>query len=73
MTGCSTKKRRYKNDIDAQQALNEIKKRAARDKVPIRFYPCSLCNGFHLTSSPGHNGKPKELKLYKLFLKYLHK
>ena len=71
MTGCITGKRRFKTDVDAQNALKEIRKHP-REVIPVRFYPCPKCNGFHLTNSVGHPGKLKPIKLIPLFKKYLN-
>ena len=55
--GC--KKRTYPSEIDAKLALAETKrKRRPREKEEDRYYKCSRCWGWHLTSAP-YNPKKK--------------
>ncbi|MDL2363391.1 MAG: hypothetical protein QFB86_03345 [Patescibacteria group bacterium] len=44
------RKTRYGNDFAAQQALKKINP-ARRAKMPSRTYKCTVCFGYHLTSS----------------------
>ena len=47
-------KRRFRNEYDAGKRLKRAQARAARNyyKYPLRYYECSTCHGFHLTSKP---------------------
>ena len=47
---CS-RKRRYRDDLSAKEALHRLSGGRARAVVPVRYYgPCAFCRGFHLTS-----------------------
>jgi len=46
---CKSKKR-FANDVLAQAALKKINPNKAANK-PSRVYKCTVCAGFHLTSS----------------------
>lgn len=43
-------KTRYRDHDEAVRALHRFKARSTRDKIPIRAYECSVCNGWHTTS-----------------------
>lgn len=45
-------KRRFMSATEAQMALLRIQGYGSRDVVPVRFYECPLCHGWHLTSKP---------------------
>ncbi|PQJ09524.1 hypothetical protein CJD36_020005 [Flavipsychrobacter stenotrophus] len=72
MTRCISGKKRFRNDVDAQEALKKIRKRP-REVIPVRFYPCDKCRGFHLTHSEGHPGKSRPIILEEQFKRYLNK
>jgi hypothetical protein len=52
---CWTGKVRFRKESQALQELariQEIAEYAVMDKVPVRAYSCSSCDGWHLTSQP---------------------
>jgi len=51
---CPSGKIRYKTRNDTKTAIAGGRQNRAdgKDYVPVRAYPCNLCNGFHLTSQP---------------------
>lgn len=55
MSRCASGKRRYRDEIAAKLALARVREQlddVGAEKLPIRFYPCRNCRGFHLTSQP---------------------
>lgn len=48
------RKRRFRDEYEAAKKLKQIAARAARGevrhKIPVRYYDCPFCGGFHLTS-----------------------
>ena len=72
MTGCSSKKIRFDTPEEAHKVIKRAKT-SVNKVVPVRYYPCKECKGYHLTSSPGHYGFERPLKLRKAFEKYLNK
>lgn len=49
-------KRKYENRGAALTALAEAVRSIDSGKVPIRFYRCSFCRGWHLTSQNKRKG-----------------
>lgn len=50
---CPSRKRRYRTSVDAMLALNRIQGQRDIDnleKHERHWYPCTNCDGFHLTS-----------------------
>lgn len=48
---CS-KKRRFRDKREAEDALHHIQNINTRDTVPRRVYRCELCKGYFLTKKP---------------------
>ena len=44
------------DQASARHALAQIQEKAARkgklSRIPVRVYPCDVCDGWHLTSKP---------------------
>lgn len=62
------RKRRYATEIDAQRAITHARWRLATEDdpyIPVRFYPCDRCGGFHLTSKPARGGQLIDMELYR--------
>lgn len=45
-------KRRFRDAQEAKQTLRYIRGKSARQVIPVRYYECRRCGGFHLTSKP---------------------
>jgi hypothetical protein len=45
-------KKRYRDRPEALGALRHLQETSERETVPIRFFWCSRCCGYHLTSEP---------------------
>lgn len=54
---CPTGKKRHTSKQEARNALHKIW-RTGHNKMPIRYYPCTMCKGWHLTSQPYRKTKP---------------
>lgn len=49
------RKVRFPTEYDAGKKLKKIAQRAARGiqvRIPVRYYECPVCGGFHLTGQP---------------------
>lgn len=46
---CTTKKR-FRDALEAKEALQRIKATSRRQVIPKRWYHCERCKGYHLTS-----------------------
>lgn len=46
------RKRRYRTEVDAMMALVAVHRDPKTPKVPVRWYSCGYCHGYHLTSQP---------------------
>ncbi len=75
MSYCAkTGKVRYNEYDEAHADLIKIKKTPGSNKKPVRIYPCSMCEGYHLTSATGETKqRPVILKHAKLFAKFINK
>lgn len=54
---CHTGKIRYRTEEEAYKAIklaSRDEEREARERKPIRAYPCDDCHGWHLTSREYH-------------------
>lgn len=69
----STGKIIYPKEEDAIDVLKAAKKTSRNDsgKIPIRYYECEDCGGFHLSSRPERYGHQLSRKLRGEFLKFL--
>ncbi len=55
-------KRRFRDEDAARAALNDIKKHP-NEVIPVRYYPCNWCGGYHLTKRKDHFGdEPRAIK-----------
>ncbi len=51
----------YLDQASARVALAAIREKAAQTvhrKLPVRVYPCDVCDGWHLTASPVRGRTP---------------
>lgn len=48
---CPSGKVRYRDHEQATAALQRLKVSSTRSKIQTRDYPCSQCQGYHLTAS----------------------
>lgn len=48
------KKRRYRTEPEAMLVLEGVVQMPRTVKVPVRFYHCPRCDGWHLTSQTAH-------------------
>lgn len=60
-------KRTFRSEEEAKESLIKIKRRRNenREKIPVRYYFCTKCIGWHLTSFPkgdDYNLPPAKLK-----------
>lgn len=46
------RKRRYRKEFDAMMALAAVHADPKTPKIPVRWYRCGFCHGYHLTSQP---------------------
>jgi hypothetical protein len=47
---CPTRKTRYRDRASAAVIVRRMQRTSGRQAVPVRYYECPLCNGWHLTS-----------------------
>jgi hypothetical protein len=45
---CSGKKR-YRDEQEAKRALRNLATNSSRDTIPVRWYECANCHGYHIT------------------------
>lgn len=57
MRTCSTGKRVYDSDVQAEQALVHVQGRQdfKAGEGPVAIYRCDICGGYHLTSKGSPN------------------
>ena len=52
----------YVDQVAARRALSSIHEKAAKKarpvRLPVRVYPCDVCDGWHLTARPVKGRKP---------------
>jgi hypothetical protein len=48
--GCHGKVR-YRDHLEAHEAIRVLAERSGRAFVPARSYPCDVCHGWHITST----------------------
>lgn len=50
VTNCPSEKKRFKSSDHAKDVLTKIRYTSNSGRIPIRYYFCHFCKGYHLTS-----------------------